>query len=168
MCASAQEGSDCNSGAHHPHAGKSTWGQRRSGARRGARPIFGFSLCSHQFSTWTHPSSPQVSRDLENMFPCLSAVSGFTNFGEFCLGAALFRVGPPEWPKMQKALPSSWTFLCTGLERGESVVAVTFKDRRVVPALCSFLCWGGTLRSADDCLPRKGWFSHLFSASACC
>lgn len=39
--------------------------------RSRANLSFGFSLCSHEFSTWPHSSSPQVSGGLESKsFPC--------------------------------------------------------------------------------------------------
>lgn len=65
--------------------------------RSQANLCFEFSLCSHQFSTWTHPSSPQVSCDLENTcsLVCQLSLAFLAKLGESCLGAAPFQTLSP-------------------------------------------------------------------------
>lgn len=106
-----------------------------------------FFLCSHQFSTWTHPSSSQVSCDLANMsFPCLSAVSGLSYCpgGELWLGAEGTAFIPvltclQGW-REERAVQSAIILEGWSLHPGAFWVGVRM------------------LRNTNICLPRKGWF----------
>lgn len=117
------------------------WGPRQEPGQS----FFGFFLCSHQFSTWTHPSSSQVSCDLAKMsFPCLSAVSVLS----YCPGGELW----------MGAEGTAFILVLTCLQgwREERVVqsAVILEGWSLHPGAF----WVGVrmLRNTNICLPRKG------------
>ena len=125
--------------------------------RSWANLSFGFSLCSHEFSTRTHSSSPQVSGGLESRsFPrCLwpFLLTGGRTLSYF--------LSTREKTERQKELRLSLLIVCgTIWSIGLWLLAVIGKG--FFAPLC-FLCWMGILRSPAILPPGKGWGLALTS-----
>lgn len=125
--------------------------------RSQAKLSFEFSLCSHQFSTRTHPSSPQVSCDLENtcFLVCQLSLAFLANLGESCVwGLPRFRLCPrcllnQRSPGSRGAVfAPALALLCVGLREGRSLCLL-------LPALC----WDTHAAVDSSHLPRRpgGW-----------